>query len=67
MTVRLAYNPPLVDQLTWRNLLKNNLYLGSYGYLPHWDPRQVGVEVDTRVIVQGYQRYVEWLIWYAAL
>src|SRR5262249_55245511 len=57
----LGHHPPLVDQLTGTRLLKDQLHGGSNGDLARRGTRQVGQEVDARVLVQGDHRKVDGL------
>src|SRR5919106_3630166 len=57
----LGDHPPLGDHLTGTRLLKNQLHGGPNGDLARRGTRQVGQEVDARVLVQGDHRKVDGL------
>jgi hypothetical protein len=63
--VELVDHPPLVDQLARRYLLKGDFDGGSYRHFIGRSPRQMGVEMNARVLVQGDQRQIVRLIGHA--
>src|ERR1051326_3481322 len=54
-----------MDQLARRHLLKSDFDGGFYRYLVGRSPRQIGVEINARILVQGDQRQIVWLIGHA--
>src|SRR5215510_3535257 len=57
----LGNHPPLGDHLAGTRLLKGQHHGGPNGDLARRGPRQVGQEVDARVLVQGDHRKVDGL------
>src|SRR5919109_66863 len=57
----LGHHPPLGDHLAGTRLLKDQLHGGPNGDLARLGARQVGQEVDARVLVQGDHRKVDGL------
>src|SRR5215510_11545626 len=59
--------PPLVDELAWGHLLERHLDGGSHRHVVGRRPRQVGVEIDPRILVQRHDRQIVRLIGHAAI
>ena len=63
--VGLADHAPFMDQLARRDLLKGHLDCSPDGDLVGWSPWEIGIKIDTRVLVQGNQRQIVRLIGHA--
>src|SRR5262245_11143303 len=61
-TLAFSYYPPLGNLLAVCGRLEHDLYTGAHWDLVHRSSREVGVHLDTRVLVQHNHRDVERLI-----
>src|SRR5215471_8733841 len=58
-------DPPLVDELVWGDLLECHLDGGAHWHLVGRGAREIGIEIDPRVPVQGHHCQVVGLIGHA--